>query len=277
MLGELPHTYKKIIASLYSPRAIAYRLDKGIRDEDVAMSVVCLAMVDSLASGVAYTRHPFNILDDNIMISAVWGLGPYAVDGIITPDSYWVAKDPELTILEIKAAHKPVRLANLPAGGVVEQPVSPEQQNAPCLSPEQIKTLAGYALRLEEHYKGPQDIEWALDPQGRLLILQTRPLHLQVSGVCDIDLDVDMCVHPLLVERGAVAFPGIGCGPAFILKSEADLGQFPEGAVLVAKHSSPKFALIMRRAPGHCYRFRQRQRPYGGHRPGIRCAYCSRY
>ena len=245
---ELPHTYKKIIASLYSPRAIAYRLDKGIRDEDVAMSVVCLAMVDSLASGVAYTRHPFNILDDNIMISAVWGLGPYAVDGIITPDSYWVAKDPELTILEIKAAHKPVRLANLPAGGVVEQPVSPEQQNAPCLSPEQIKTLAGYALRLEEHYKGPQDIEWALDPQGRLLILQTRPLHLQVSGVCDIDLDVDMCVHPLLVERGAVAFPGIGCGPAFILKSEADLGQFPEGAVLVAKHSSPKFALIMRRA-----------------------------
>ena len=82
---ELNDTYKKIIASLYSPRAIAYRLNKGIRDEDIAMSVVCLAMVDSLASGVAYTRHPFNILDDNIMISAVWGLGPYAVDGVIYP------------------------------------------------------------------------------------------------------------------------------------------------------------------------------------------------
>ena len=245
---ELNETYKKIIASLYSPRAIAYRLNKGIRDEDIAMSVVCLAMVDSMASGVAYTRHPFNVLDDNIMISAVWGLGPYAVDGVISPDSYWVAKDPELTIQEIKAAHKPAKLINLPDGGVVDQPVSPDQQDAPCLSPEQIKTLAGYALRLEEHYRGPQDIEWALDPQGRLLILQTRPLHLQVSGVCDIDLDVDMCVHPLLVERGAVAYPGIGCGPAFILKSEDDLGHFPEGAVLVAKHSSPKFALIMRRA-----------------------------
>ena len=114
---ELTDTYKKIIASLYSSRAIAYRLNKGIRDEDIAMSVVCLAMVDSVASGVAYTRHPFNILDDNIMISAVWGLGPYAVDGVISPDSYWVAKDPELTIQEIKAAHKPARLINLPDGG----------------------------------------------------------------------------------------------------------------------------------------------------------------
>ena len=245
---DLAQTYKQIIASLYSPRAIAYRLNKGIRDEDIAMSVVCLEMVASVASGVVYTRHPFNVLDDNVMISAVWGLGPYAVDGIISPDSYRVAKDAELTILEIKTAHKPAKLVNVPGGGVVDQPVPEDQQDAPCLSPEQIKTLAGYALRLEEHYKGPQDIEWALDPQGRLLILQTRPLHLQVSDVCDVAVDVDMCVHPLLVERGAVAHPGIGCGPAFILKSEADLGQFPDGAVLVAKHSSPKFALIMRRA-----------------------------
>ena len=245
---DLGQTYKQIIASLYSPRAIAYRLNKGIRDEDIAMSVVCLEMVASVASGVVYTRHPFNVLDDNVMISAVWGLGPYAVDGIISPDSYRVAKDADLTIREIKTAHKPAKLVNVPGGGVVDQPVPEDQQDAPCLSPEQIKTLAGYALRLEEHYKGPQDIEWALDPQGRLLILQTRPLHLQVSEVCDVAVDVDMCVHPLLVERGAVAHPGIGCGPAFILKSEADLGQFPDGAVLVAKHSSPKFALIMRRA-----------------------------
>jgi pyruvate, water dikinase len=245
---QLGKTYKQIIASLYSPRAIAYRLNKGIRDEDIAMSVVCLEMVPSVASGVVYTRHPFNVLDDNVMITAVWGLGPYAVDGIISPDSYWVAKDAPLTIQEIKTAHKPARLVNVPGGGVVDQAVPPDQQDAPCLSPEQIKILAGYALRLEEHYKGPQDIEWALDPQGRLLILQTRPLHLQVSEVCNIELDVDMCVHPLLVERGAVAYPGIGCGPAFILQSEADLGHFPEGAVLVAKHSSPKFALVMRRA-----------------------------
>ena len=72
---DLDQTYKQIIASLYSPRAIAYRLNKGIRDEDIAMSVVCLEMVASVASGVVYTRHPFNVLDDNVMITCCLGIG----------------------------------------------------------------------------------------------------------------------------------------------------------------------------------------------------------
>ena len=245
---QLGETYKQIVASLYSPRAIAYRLNKGIRDEDMAMSVTCLEMVPSVASGVVYTRHPFNVLDDNIMISAVWGLGPYAVDGVVSPDSYRAAKDEALSLLEVRTARKPVRLVTLPEGGVGEQPVPEAQQEVPCLSPDQIKVLAGYARSLEEHYKGPQDIEWALDPEGRLLILQTRPLHLQAAEIGDVEVDIDLDVHPLMVERGAVAQPGIGCGPAFILQAESELGQFPEGAVLVAKHSSPKFALVMRRA-----------------------------
>ena len=90
---QLLPAYKKILASLYTPRAISYRLNKGIRDEDIAMSVVCLQMVDAVASGVMYSHHPFNVRDDNLLISAVWGLGPYAVDGVITPDTYRVAKD----------------------------------------------------------------------------------------------------------------------------------------------------------------------------------------
>lgn len=246
--ADLAQTYKKIVASLYAPRAIAYRLNKGIRDEDVAMSVACLEMVDSAASGVLYTRHPFNLLQDAVMISAVWGLGPYAVDGVISPDSYQVAKDADLTIQEIKTASKPFKLVNLPEGGTAAQAVPPDQQEAPCLTPEQIKTLAAYGRRLEEHYKGPQDVEWALDAQGRLLILQTRPLHLQAPDMAGVEIDVDPEAHPVLVERGAVAHPGIGCGPAFIVTSPEQLSQFPEGAVLVARHSSPKYALVMRRA-----------------------------
>jgi pyruvate,water dikinase len=80
--------YKEVIASLYTPAAIAYRLNKGIMDEDIAMSIACLEMIGSVASGVIYTRHPFNFLEDNIFITAVWGLGPYAVEGRVTPDSY---------------------------------------------------------------------------------------------------------------------------------------------------------------------------------------------
>ena len=100
----LPHdriieTYKYILAGLYTPRAISYRLNKGMRDEDVSMSVGCVEMVESVASGVMYSVHPVDLLNNNVIINAVWGLGPYAVDGIITPDTYIVDKDPPFNIL----------------------------------------------------------------------------------------------------------------------------------------------------------------------------------
>ena len=145
----------------------------------LAMSVVCLQMVDAVASGVMYSHHPFNVGDDNLLISAVWGLGPYAVDGVITPDTYRVAKTADLPILDRRSSAKPVQLVANPDAGLQEIPVPPELQDQPCLSPEQIKTLAAYGVKLEEHYRGPQDVEWALDQDGRLLVLQSRPLVLQ--------------------------------------------------------------------------------------------------
>ncbi len=237
--------YKEILASLYTPRAMSYRLNKGIKDEDSAMSVACLQMVDSVASGVMYTRHPFNILDDNLLISAVWGLGPYAVEGVITPDNYRVARDESSTILSAEVAAKLVQLVSRPQGGLEEIPVPPEGRDKPCLSPDEIKTLAGYGRRLEEHYQGPQDVEWALDREGRLLILQTRPLRLQPPTDAQMEAAPPAPGYPILVERGAVAYPGVGCGPAFLINNDEDLLDFPDGGVLVAKHSSPKFVLVM--------------------------------
>jgi pyruvate,water dikinase len=245
---DLPGAYKRIIASLYTPRAVAYRLNQGIRDEDIAMSVACLGMVESVASGVMYSRHPFHLLEDRVVITGVWGLGPYAVDGVITPDTFQVAKDPDLTLVETKVSHKPVQLVSKPEGGLEEVPVPPELQDTPCLTPEQVRTLAGYALSLENHYQSPQDIEWALDPGGRLLVLQTRPLRMEAPEQGG-DLAVPpVSGYPLLVENGAVAFPGVGCGPAFPVLTDEDLVNFPEGAVLVARHSSAKFVLAMPKA-----------------------------
>jgi pyruvate,water dikinase len=244
---QLISTYKRVVASLYTAPAVAYRLNKGIRDEDIAMSVACLAMVESVASGVIYTHHPFDFLDDNIMITAVWGLGPYAVEGRITPDSYTVDRRSLNAIVRTVISHKPVQLVNLPEGGLQELSVKPEMQDAACLSPQQIGTLAGYALALETHYKHAQDIEWALDREGRLLILQSRPLHVQ-SPEADIGSIPAVSGYPLLIKEGAVAYPGIGCGPAFQVHSEEDLKNFPEGAVLVAKHSSPMLVMAMKKA-----------------------------
>ena len=246
-LDKLLTTYKYILASLYTPRAISYRLNKGIRDEDTAMSVACLEMVESVVSGVMYSRHPFNILEDNILISAVWGLGPYAVDGTITPDTYTVSKDKELKILETEISHKPVQLVTNPEGGLVEIPVPENKQDQACLTPEHIRVLAGYALKLEKHFGCPQDMEWTLDSNGRLIMLQTRPLRLEKKDGFKKTIP-RLAGYNVLIENGAVAFPGVGFGPAFHIRSEEDLFNFPEGAVLVAKHPTPKFGIIMQKA-----------------------------
>ncbi len=244
---KLIQTYKQVVASLYTPRAISYRLNKGIRDEDIAMSVACLKMVRSLASGVMYSRHPFNLLEDHVIINAVWGLGPYAVEGVISPDTYSVTKDANLSLISTGISHKPVQLVSKPEGEVEEIPVPEEKQDAPCLSLEQIRTLAKYALKLERHYKSPQDIEWALDEDGRLLILQTRPLHLENPETVQVPVP-DLASHPMLVEKGSVASPGIGCGPAFHVATDEDLMNFPMGAILVARNSSPKYVVVMQKA-----------------------------
>ena len=247
--NKLAQTYKYVVASLYTPRAISYRLNKGIRDEDAAMSVACLQMVDSVASGVAYSRHPFNVLEDHVIINAVWGLGPYAVDGVITPDTYRVKKDNNLTLLETQVASKPVQLVCNPDGGLLEIPVPREDRERPCLSSEQIKVLADYSRKLEEHYGHPQDTEWALDQQGHIIILQTRPLQLKnPAEACEAARISLLPDYPLLIECGAVASPGVGCGPAFQVRTDDDLANFPDGAVLIARKSSPKFVMVMPKA-----------------------------
>lgn len=245
---ELVDTYKQVLASLYTPRAVSYRLAKGIRDEDIAMSVACIEMVDSVASGVMYSTDPSNPLLKEILIAAVWGLGPYAVDGIITPDSYKVSKDGELRVLDTRVSHKPVQLVCLSEGGLQEIPVEPDKQDAPCLSAMQIQQLSEYGLRLEKHYEYPQDIEWAVDIHGRLMILQTRPLHLENQPVACSSEVPRVEGYPLLVEGGAVVFPGVGFGPAVHVKSEEDLETFPYGGVLVARHATPQFVMVMTKA-----------------------------
>ncbi|OGR37004.1 MAG: hypothetical protein A2051_08500 [Desulfovibrionales bacterium GWA2_65_9] len=239
--------YRYVLASLYTPRAISYRMLKGIIDEDMAMSVACLEMIDSVASGVMYTRHPFHAHDDRILINAVWGLGPYAVDGVITPDSLSVARE-DLAIKDFRVAEKPVRLVCAPGGTLVEEPVPQDQQGRPCLTEAQVRTLAGYALRLEEHYGVAQDIEWALPPGGELLVLQSRPLGL-VPGAQGVPAGMPAVEgREILAQGGEVAQPGVGSGPAYLVTSEDDLSGFPEGGVLVAAHSSPKFMVLMQKA-----------------------------
>lgn len=247
-LPELDEAYKAVIASLYSARSLSYRSSKGVLDEHLAMAVACLEMVDSRASGVLYTRHPYNIVDEDILINAVWGLGPYAVDGVVIPDSYTVGKDG--TILKKNVSTQAVQLKLRPKGGVEERPVPEEEQGLPCLSDEQIRQLAGYGATLERHYGCPQDVEWALTEDGRLLILQSRPLKIDTpKNYCLLEAS-PLPGYELILNDCEIASQGVACGPAVHVSSIDDLGDFPENGVLLARHSSPEYVTVMRICSG---------------------------
>ncbi len=239
-------TYTYVIASLFTPRAISYRLMKGIPDDHAAMSVACIRMVDSVTSGVMYSRHPFEN-DDSVTISAVWGLGPYAVDGAVTPDKYRVSRH-DGRILEKDISTKPIKLVSNPDGGLLQKTVEGGEQQFACLSDEQIKILAGYSLQLEKHYGFPQDTEWAIDRDGNFFMLQTRRLATGIQ-VSEQPVEVtERSDYPVLVEGGAVAFPGVGCGRAFHVRSDEDLLDFPEQGVLIAPQPSSRFMVVMSKA-----------------------------
>jgi pyruvate,water dikinase len=237
----------EVLASKYSPRAIFYRLSRGIPDDDALMCVCCQAMVPARASGVMFSRHPAGNSPD-VLVSAVPGLGQYAVDGTLTPDLYRVSPE-GLVVTGRSVAAKSVKLVASIDGGVEEVEVGAAEQGG-CLSDGEASRLAGYAVKLEAHHGQPQDIEWAIDAEGRLNIVQCRP---QVVAACASGVETlaeVLAGREVLLSGAEVASPGAGCGPVFQLKGEADLESFPEGAVLVAKTSSPAYAGLLRRARG---------------------------
>ncbi len=241
--------YRRIVASLFTDRAISYRQHMGIPFEDAAMSVACLEMISARASGVMYSTHPFDDNENNIIIQAVWGLGSYVADGVVTPDSYSLSKCDSPKIIEAKISCKSVKLGCGKDGYVIEETVESTMQNQPCLTQNEAETLASYAVRLENHFQCPQDIEWAVDNAGQIIILQSRPLrkdHFNTQSGQTVSKPLPG--YSVLIEGGSIACPGIGCGPAYHVRSESDLMAFPEGGILVASYSYPQYVLVMQKA-----------------------------
>ena len=243
--------YKKILASLFTPRAIAYRLHMGVPFQAAAMAVACMEMIRAVASGVMYTRNPINPLENRIIINAVWGLGPYAVDGIVPPDSYMLSKDPEPVLLKSRIEEKTAQLLARTDGYLVESTVSQDFRARACLREEQARQLAGFGLKLEQHFGCPQDIEWAVDEDGRFVILQARPLRLEGRDLDGKALRTEIPEGAkVLLDGGEVACPGIGFGPAVHVRTESDLISFPDGGVLIAVNASPQYVMAMSKAQG---------------------------
>lgn len=243
----LPDHYRQVMASKFTSRAIFYWKYQGFSLSEVPMAVGCLAMVPARASGVMFSRDPHAPQEDAIIISGVFGLGPYAVSGTFTPDIFTVSRKAGHPIHERQIAHKPAALACGPDGGLVEQTLSGAEAEAPCLTDRQVRDLAALALRLEEHFGGPQDIEWTLDQDGTLLILQSRPLRVatQVFGATPREHHPEPAV-PLL-DAGVRAVGGVAAGPVHLFSRDDDVNDIPTGAVVVAPQPVARLVLVMPR------------------------------
>jgi pyruvate,water dikinase len=161
-------------ASLYSVPSIAYRRKHGLPESQVAMAVVVQKMVDARSAGVMFTRSPTTGDRSVIVIEGAWGLGSAVVSGEVTPDRFVIGKiGGEISSREISDKH--VRHVPLAEGGTMEEPTPAELSEAPCVSDEELQQLRETARRIERHYGCAQDIEWAIDQQGNLRILQSRP------------------------------------------------------------------------------------------------------
>ena len=243
---QLPDSYRKVIASLFTPSATLYRLHQGIPLTSSAMAVACLEMVDALSSGVAYSHDPVNLLQDFQVINGVWGLGRYAVDGMVDPDLWVYTREDPPELARRRTGAKDRKLVIGPNGELTDMAVPEAEQRQFCLSEQEVLELARLVMRLERHYGGYQDIEWAKTKDGRLIFLQSRPLDTRTGSSAPKPPLLEN--YPLLLEGGDIAYPGVGHGPVVMPLSGEDLINFPQGGVLVANHSSAEYATVMDRA-----------------------------
>lgn len=239
--------YKDVVASLFTPRAIFYYKTKGFSEEEMVMAVGVLKMIDAKAGGVMYTRDPNAPERDAVIINAVWGLGKSVADGMVEPDYYTISRDSK-AILEKRLAKQQTMLICDSEMDIKESAVPDEIRDKQCLTDEQIKTLSDYATMFENYYSKPQDIEWAIDRDDNIYILQSRTLRILDVKRSELKAPRKIDKYNILLDKGVIACKGVGYGKAFILKSEEDLKDFPDGAVLVARHTSTKFVTIMNKA-----------------------------
>jgi pyruvate,water dikinase len=253
---DLIKRVKDCYASLFTNRAISYREDKGFSHFDVKLSAVVQKMgrSDIGAAGVMFTLDPDSGFDNVVTINGSYGLGEYVVLGEVNPDEFTVFKE-NLGIIERELGEKEVKLVRNEDHEQgddeenVEKKVPQSDREKFCITDNQVKELAKYALRIEEHYGKPMDIEWVLDGQTKeLYIVQARPETVQAEKDENVIEDHKLQEESEVLLEGSAIGSKIGSGKAHVLDSPKQIDQFEEGEVLVTDMTDPDWEPIMKKA-----------------------------
>jgi pyruvate,water dikinase len=251
---------KRVFASLYNDRAIAYRVHKGFSHGEVSISAGVQKMVrsDLGAAGVMFTMDTESGFREVVFITSSYGLGEMVVQGAVNPDEFYVSKlvlgNGKPAILRRGLGTKAIKMVFDPAAqagkSVKEVDVPQVERDRFSLTDAEVEELARYAVSIEKHYQRPMDIEWGRDGEdGKLYILQARP-----ETVKSQEKRRDTLTRYRLGKRGEVLSSGraigskIGQGRVRVIMNVSEIGRVQDGDVLVTDMTDPNWEPVMKRA-----------------------------
>jgi pyruvate,water dikinase len=252
---EVLRAVKGVFASLFNDRAIAYRVHKGFRHEDVGISAGVQLMVrsDLAASGVAFTLDTESGFRDVVFVTGSYGLGESVVQGSVNPDEFYLYKRnleaARPAVLSRTLGGKATKMMYADSGtGIQTVAVPAEERGRFVLDDAELEELGRQAIRIEGHYGRPMDIEWAKDGlDGRIYIVQARPETVRSRDARVIERYRIRKRGEVLVEGRAVG-QKIASGPARLIADVDRMSELQPGDILVTDMTDPDWEPVMKRA-----------------------------
>jgi pyruvate,water dikinase len=263
---DLFEACRRCFASIFTDRAISYRIDNGFDHFKVALSVAVMKMVrsDIGASGVIFTLDTESGFRDVVFVTSCYGLGETIVQGQVDPDEFYVHK-PTLAqgfrcVLRRRLGAKQIRMIYGKRGGshaTLTRNVPHAERRKFCISDAEVLNLADFAVRIEAHYSKhagtamPMDIEWAKDgSDGKLYIIQARPETVASQRSPDVYETYALKGHGPVIVTGRAVGEKIASGRTRRIATARDLSAFKPGEILVAPATSPDWEPVMKIAGG---------------------------
>lgn len=183
-LDEIIHYIKKCYSSLWSNRALTYIIRNNIPFEDIKIAVIIQKMVSAKCAGVLFTVNPINSQESEILIESNFGLGESVMAGLCSPDQFIIKKNPQKNRVSLQIVNKKIGKKEyivIPdhidqQSGIEKTQLSEEEMLKSSLSDKELIRLANLGMEIEKLFKNPQDIEWAIDENKEIAILQSRPI-----------------------------------------------------------------------------------------------------
>ncbi|TLY03636.1 MAG: phosphoenolpyruvate synthase [Thaumarchaeota archaeon] len=243
---EIIASVKRCWASTYTSRAIYYRLKKGFSMNLFTTAVVVQRQIASQKAGVGFSIHPTTGDRDSVVIESVLGQGEELVSGRVTPDTFTINKRTGMIRERRIAQKKRMKVTNKRGEGLAEVAIPRRLRQAQSLKSSELLELWSLARKLEAHYNHPQDFEWAVEDDGILYLLQTRPVTV-LGGKPGAD---EVTSETEAELKGLGASPGIGVGKARLVLNPNELAKIQKGEILVTKMTTPDYVPAMMKAAG---------------------------